>query len=196
MMVMLGFDGCSEHRLASLSDESYKRGAQLALSGGRRQKFFHLLEEAGPVGRIHRDDLHPNAVILTNVAHDRSAPDLPDRKIQQNLNQTTQRELFLRANEESTDPQALHERYTALRACLPRNNHTFWGFDARIFSLLGSEHSKAFKGGDFSCVSDNGPVKSPSESVEFLLGPRLFLPDATGGDVRQVIIFPTNGIAR
>jgi len=169
-MVMLGFDGCSEHRLASLSDESYKRGAQLALSGGRRQKFFHLLEEAGPIGRIHRDDLHPYAVILTNVAHDRSAANLPDRKIQQNLNQTTQRELFPRANEESTDPQALHERYTALRACLPRNNHTFGGFDARVFSLLGSEHSKAFKRGDSSCVSDNGPVKSPSNQSNSFRG--------------------------
>jgi len=101
-----------------------------------------LLEKAGAVAGVHVDELYGHAMTFADATDDSAAADLPDGKIQQDLNEAAKRNELLGANKQPANAEAFHKRDTAPGAGLPGHNHSVGGLYARIASLLGSEHSK------------------------------------------------------
>jgi hypothetical protein len=81
-----------------------------ALSGGDRQ-ITDLAEESAAVFRVHRDELHCDAVMFLMAAHDAAPAHLSHGHVQQDLHQAANRHFFLGSQKDPADREVLHIRH-------------------------------------------------------------------------------------
>jgi len=78
-----------------------------------------------------------------NAADDGAAANLSGGRIQQELHGTAKRHGLLGANEETAESKAVNVGDVAGHAGLPGNDEGFRRTDARVFTLIWSEHNWA-----------------------------------------------------
>jgi hypothetical protein len=78
--------------------------------------------------------LDADAMALADAANDGAGANLTNRQIDEKLEESTHRELFLGANEKAAYGEVIDERDSTLRTCLPSGNDAFGRFHAGVFS--------------------------------------------------------------